>query len=178
MFVASESLYMVLSKHLVRGLINFKERFLKLAFIRVPMITLFVRRTAQGCTLLLLYVDDMIISGNDVTGIIALKSCLMRHFKMKDLGHLTYFLGLVISRIHNGTHIHQMKYAEDLLSLSHLTDSKISETPMELNSKLRKEEGNPLPDPTMYRRLVGSLIYLTMTRPDTSLMQSILLANF
>ena len=110
----------------------------------------------------------MIFSGNDVTGIIALKSYLMHYFKMKDLGHLTYFLGLEISCTQNGIRIKQKKYAEDLLFLAHLTDCKIFDTPLELNSKLRGEEGDHLPDPTIYRRLVGSLIYLTMTRPYIS----------
>ena len=130
--------------------------------------SLFVRSTRQGCTLLLLYVDDMIITGNDAHGIIALKSYLMHHFKMKDLGHLTYFLGLEISHTQSGININQKKYAEDLLSLAHLIDSRILDTPMELNSKLHKDEGNHLPNPTIYKKLVGSLIYLTMTRPDIS----------
>ena len=110
----------------------------------------------------------MIISGNDVTGITTLESYLTRYFKMKDLGHLTYFLGLEISRTQKGISIRQKKYVEDLLSLAHLTDYKIFDTPMELNSELCRGEGDPLPDPTIYRRLVGSLIYLTMNRPDIS----------
>ena len=68
--------------------------------------SMFIRRTGKGCTVLLLYVDDMIISGNDISGISTLKSYLMRNFKMKDLGPLTYFLGLEISRSDGGIHIH------------------------------------------------------------------------
>ncbi|XP_059630984.1 uncharacterized mitochondrial protein AtMg00810-like [Cornus florida] len=130
--------------------------------------SLFVKRTTRGSTCLLLYVDDMIITGNDVSGITSLKTYLMRSFKMKDLGPLTYFLGLEISRSKAGVSIRQKKYAEDVLSLAHLTDSKLCDTPLELKAKLRKDDGSPLPDPTMHRRLVGSLIYLTMTRPDVS----------
>ena len=59
--------------------------------------SLFIRRTSRGCTILLIYVDDMIISGNDVVGISNLKSHLMRTFKMNGLGFLTYFLGLEVS---------------------------------------------------------------------------------
>lgn len=58
------------------------------------------------------------------------------------------------------------KYAEDLLSLAHLTDTKVTNTPLELTIKLIKDDGQPLSNPTLYRRLVGSLVNLTMTHPD------------
>lgn len=60
------------------------------------------------------------------------------------------------------------KYAKELFSLSHLTDSRVSNTPLELNAKLSRNDNPPLPDPTIYCCLVGSLIYLTMTQPDVS----------
>lgn len=100
--------------------------------------SLFIKRTHRGCTLLLLYVDHMIISGNYDSGIAALKLELMKIFKMKDLGPVTYFLGLEITHSKDGIQIRQKKYAEDLLSLAHLTDSKESDTPLELNAKLSK----------------------------------------
>lgn len=87
---------------------------------------------------------------------------------MKDLGHLVYFLGLEINRSTQGIQIRQKKYAEDLLSLVHLTDIKVCETPLELNNKLSRDDGPPLPDPTLYCCLVRSIIYLTMTRPDST----------
>lgn len=70
------------------------------------MIVLFIRRISRGCIFLLIYVDDMIISGNDTTGIKECKSYLCRHFKMKDLGPLTYFLGLEVSRTSDGIRIY------------------------------------------------------------------------
>lgn len=85
---------------------------------------------------------------------------------MKDLGPLTYFLGLEISRTKAGICINQKKYVVDLLSLAHLTDLKIFDTPLESNAKIRRDEGSPLPNPTKYRRLVGSLIYLTVMHLD------------
>ena len=65
----------------------------------------FLRRTDKGIILLLLYVDDMIITGNDLSGIKELKDILSQQFKMKDLGHLSYFLGLEITHSIDGLHI-------------------------------------------------------------------------
>ena len=87
--------------------------------------SIFIRRTGHGCTILLLYVDDMIISGNDISCMTDLKASLMRSFKMKHLAPLTYFLGLETSRSKDGICIHQRKYAEDLISLAHLTNTKV-----------------------------------------------------
>ena len=82
---------------------------------------------------------------------------------MKDLGTLSYFLGLEVTSCY---YLFQVKYAYDILSKASLTDSKIVSTPLELNVKLNATDGEPLPDATFYRQLVGSLIYLTVTYPD------------
>ena len=79
-----------------------------------------------------------------------------------------YLLGLEISLSKDGVCICQQKYAEDLQSLAHLTDFKVSDTQLELIAKLRIEDGTPLPDPTLYQQLVRSLMYLITTRPDIS----------
>ena len=93
---------------------------------------LFLRRTDKGTILLLLYVDDMIITSDDLNGIQELKDFLSQQFEMKDLGHLSYFLGLEITHSTDGLHITQAKYASDLLSRAGLTDSKTVDTPAEL----------------------------------------------
>ena len=87
---------------------------------------------------------------------------------MKDLGHLSYFLGLEITHFTDGLYITQAKYASDLFSRAGLTDSKTVNTPVELNAHLTPSGGKPLSNPSFYRRLVGSLVYLTVTRPDIS----------
>ena len=87
---------------------------------------------------------------------------------MKDLGHLSYFLGLEITHSTDGLYITQAKYASDLLSRTELTDSKTIDIPIELNAHLTLSGGKPLSNPSFYRRLVGSLVYLTVTRPDIS----------
>jgi hypothetical protein len=87
---------------------------------------------------------------------------------MKDLSPLNYFLGLEISSASYGYYLTQAKYISNLLSRANLTDSKIVDTSTELNTRLTPYDGEPLCDFTLYRHLVGSLVYLTVTRPDIS----------
>ena len=87
---------------------------------------------------------------------------------MKDLGHLSYFLGLEITHCTDGLYIIQTKYASELLSRVGLTDSKTVNTTVELNAHLTPSGGRPLSNPSLYKRLVGNLVYLTVTRPDIS----------
>ncbi|GLU08142.1 hypothetical protein SLE2022_250670 [Rubroshorea leprosula] len=127
---------------------------------------LFIRKTARGMVLLLLYVDDMISTGDDVAGVEELKQSLSQKFEMKDLGVLSYFLGLEVTSSDDGYLLSQVKYASDLVSKAELNDGKSVSTPLEPNVKLTPMDGSPLSDPTRYRQLVGSLVYLTTTRPD------------
>jgi hypothetical protein len=129
---------------------------------------LFTRKTDNGTVVLLLYVDDMIITGDDSIGIEELKKFLCQHFEMKDLGPLSYFLGLEVLSSSDGMFLSQAKYASDLVSRACLTDCKIEQTPLEPNIRFTPQDGTLLDDATLYRQLVGSLIYLTVTRPDIS----------
>ena len=85
---------------------------------------------------------------------------------MKDLGHLSYFLGLEVSSDSISYYLFQAKYASDLLSCAGLTDTKVVSTPLEMNACLITLDDTPLSDATLYHQLVGSLVYLTVTRPD------------
>ena len=85
---------------------------------------------------------------------------------MKDLGHLSYFLGLEITHFTDGLYITQAKYASKLLSRVGLIDNKIVDTPVELNACLIPLGGKPLSNPSLYKRLVGNLVYLIVTYPD------------
>ena len=87
---------------------------------------------------------------------------------MKDLGHVSYFLGLEITHSTNGLYITQAKYASEILSRAGLTNSKTVDTLVELNVCLTPSGGKPLSNPSLYRHLVGNLVYLTVTRPDIS----------
>uniref|UniRef100_A0ACD5Y1K9 Uncharacterized protein n=1 Tax=Avena sativa TaxID=4498 RepID=A0ACD5Y1K9_AVESA len=129
---------------------------------------LFVHISPRGRTLLLLYVDDMIITGDDSKYIDFVKACLRDQFLMTDLGPLCYFLGIEVSSTSDGFSISQEKYIQDLLAHAALGDERTVETSMELNVQLRASDGDPLPDPIRYRHLLGSLVYLDVTSPDIS----------
>ena len=130
--------------------------------------TLFLCRTGKGIILLLLYVDDMIITGDDLSEIQELKDFLSQNFEMKDLGHLSYFLGLKITSSDDGFYLTQAKYTSALLSRVGLTYHKIVDTPIELNAHLTPSSREQLSDPTLYRQLVSSLVYLTVTQLNIS----------
>ena len=130
--------------------------------------TLFVRRSFTGIILILLYVDDMIITGDNSAGIRFPQHFLRQHFEMKDLGILSYFLRLEVTSSSDGYYLSQAKYASDLLSKAGITDNKTVSTPLEYNAKLTPLDNEPIFDATRYRQLVGSLIYLTITHPDIS----------
>ena len=93
----------------------------------------------------------------------SLQASLRDSFHMKDLGPLHYFLGLEVHQSPNGLFINQYKYAIVLIELADLNDSSSVDTPLEVNLKLSKDDGDFLPDPHTYRRLVDSLVYLTIT---------------
>ena len=130
--------------------------------------SLFFHTSVLGKVLLLVYVDGIIIIGTNCDLITKLQQLLYTTFHIKDLGQLTYFLGLEVHHRANGIFVNQHKYIQDFITLAGLEDTSSVDTPMEVNVKYRKDEGDLLDDPTLYRRLVRSLIYLTTTRPDIS----------
>jgi hypothetical protein len=120
------------------------------------------------CVYLVVYVDDIVITGNDEEKISQLKEHLFRHFQTKDLGKLKYFLGIEVAQSMNGVIISQRSYALDILKETAMLDCRPVDSPMDPNQKLLPNQGEPYSDPERYRRLVGKLIYLTITRPDIS----------
>ena len=129
--------------------------------------SVFVKRGGRGTIILSVYVDD-VLTGDDQTGILQLKRHLSKAFEIKDLGNLKYFLGIEVSRSRKGICLSQRKYALDLLRSTGNLGAKLADTPVEMGHKLSLEDGDLLEDAQMYRRLVGKLIYLTITQPDIS----------
>uniref|UniRef100_A0A803Q579 peroxidase n=1 Tax=Cannabis sativa TaxID=3483 RepID=A0A803Q579_CANSA len=130
--------------------------------------SLFIKNFHGNFIFLLVYVDDVILASNNLVELEALKARLHTRFQLKDLGNLRYFLGLEVARSEKGIIVSQRPYALQLLEdLGYLSSKPVS-TPIEANLKLGLDEKEKLSDPTLYRRIVGKLQYLTMTRPDIS----------
>ncbi|CAA0831452.1 cysteine-rich RLK (RECEPTOR-like protein kinase) 8 [Striga hermonthica] len=129
---------------------------------------LFVKKRERKLAIVLVYVDDIIITGDDEEEIQQTRRNLLVRFQMKELGELKHFLGLELKEKGDGLLLCQSKYAKDLLKKFGMIDCKPLSTPIEANAKICAQYGKDLEDPTMYRQLVGSLIYLTLTRPDIS----------
>lgn len=136
--------------------------------------SLFVKRKNSKMAVVLVYVDDLIITGDHTEMISQLKENLCIRFHMKGLGKLSHFLGLELSYESTGIVLHQKKYSFDLLKKFGMLNCKPTVTPIDTNVKLSLDVGRELEDPTMYRKIVGSLIYLTLTRPDLALTVGVL----
>ena len=115
-----------------------------------------------------MYVDDLIITGNNLEEIRKIKFQLKEKFDIKDLGYLKYFLGIEVAFSDKGLFISQRKYTLDLLKETGKLGCKPISTPIDTKYKLNTEDGEPLEDINQFQRLVGKLIYLTVTRPDIS----------
>ena len=128
--------------------------------------SVFYSSSDAGCVLLVVYVDDIVITGSDKDGIKNLKSFIGTCFQTKDLGSLKYFLGIEVSRSSKGICLSQRKYCLDLLDDASQIEAKPCDEPMIPKLKLKSEDGRLLQNPEKYRRVVGKLNYLTITRPD------------
>lgn len=128
--------------------------------------SLFSLITAKKELHLLIYVDDLVLTGSSHEAIQDFKTYLSNCFHMKDLGKLKYFLGIEVARSQEGLFLSQRKYALDILADVGLLGGRPVEFPIEQNHQLGKSTAPLLSNPQKYRRLVGRLIYLTATRPD------------
>lgn len=113
-----------------------------------------------------LYVDDLLVTGNNQNLINKLKNEMQKEFEMTDLGLMKYFWGLEITQCSTGIFVSQRKYAMEILKKFKLEDCKETQTPLALNEKISITDGVLLENPSVFRSIVGSLLYLTDTRPD------------
>jgi hypothetical protein len=115
--------------------------------------------------ILLLYVDDLFLTGKENL-ITECKKRLASEFEMKDLGLMHYFLGLEVWQSQERIFLNQGKYAVEILKRFDMLECKSMNTPMETKLKLLVDTSSELIDATLYKQIIGSLMYLTNTRPD------------
>ncbi|KAD3641347.1 hypothetical protein E3N88_30571 [Mikania micrantha] len=128
--------------------------------------SLLIYKKEQDTAYLLLYVDDIILVTSSETLRHHLMSQLADEFAMKDLGPLSYFLGVSVQKYSDDLFLSQQKYALEIINQAGMSSCKPAATPVDTNGKLSAAAGDPVPDPTFYRSLAGALQYLTFTRPD------------
>ncbi|KAD6795877.1 hypothetical protein E3N88_06773 [Mikania micrantha] len=128
--------------------------------------SLFLYRHKDVFIAVLIYVDDVIMAGNNLNKMQEVKDRLRDQFSIKDLGPLKYFLGIEVARTSRGLVLSQRKYTLDILEDSGMEGCRPSSFPIEQNLKLGIEEQDPPVDAGRYRRLIGRLLYLQATRPD------------
>jgi len=115
--------------------------------------------------LLLLYVDDIVLTASSTDLLQHIIGALQREFAMTDMGKLHLFLGISLTRSASGLFLSQRQYTHDILERAGMSQCKPCNTPVDLLSKL-SANGAPVADATQYRSLAGALQYLTFPRPD------------
>jgi len=117
---------------------------------------------------ILLYVDDIILITSSQVLHKSIMSLLAFEFAMKDLGPLSYFLGIAVSRHPDGIFLSQSTYASEIIECAGMASCKPSATPVDTKQKLSTSSSTSYEDPSFYRSLAGALQYLTFTRPGIS----------
>ncbi|GJT93770.1 putative ribonuclease H-like domain-containing protein [Tanacetum coccineum] len=128
--------------------------------------TLFIRRVKSDILLVQVYVDDIIFGSTKKSLCIEFEKMMHKKFQMSSMGELTFFLGLQVKQKEDGIFISQDKYVTEILKKFSFTDVKTASTPMETHKPLLKDADGEDVDEHLYRSMIGSLMYLTSSRPD------------
>ena len=128
--------------------------------------TLFFKLRENNILIVQIYVDDIIFGANNVSLCEEFSKSMHNEFEMSMMGELNFFLGLQIKQLKEGTFINQAKYIRDLLKKFNLEEVKAKNTPMGSSIKLDMDEKGKSVDQTKYRGMIGSLLYLTGSKPD------------
>ena len=128
--------------------------------------TLFLLRQGNDSLIVQIYVDDIIFGGSSHFLVAKFAESMSKEFEMSMMGELTFFLGLQIKQTQEGTFVHQGKYTMDVLKKFDMADAKPISTPIPTSAALDADEDGESVDQKEYRSMIGSLLYLTATRPD------------
>ncbi|KAK2411591.1 putative mitochondrial protein [Trifolium repens] len=136
-------------------------------FIKCPYEhALYIKAQGGDILIVCLYVDDLIFTGNNPTMFEVFKKEMTKEFEMTDIGLMSYYLGIEVKQEDQGILITQEGYAKEVLKKFKMDDANPVNTPMECGIKLSKHDEGERVDPSLFKSLVGSLRYLTCTRPD------------
>ena len=127
---------------------------------------LYIKSEKANQLIVVVYVDDIIFGGSKNELCKNFADNMQTEFEMSMIGELAFFLGLQINQLKNGMFISQTKYVKEMLKKFTMEDCKPVSTPMTTGCKLSKDDKAPTVDQTQYRSMIGSLLYLTATRPD------------
>ncbi|GKC87838.1 retrovirus-related pol polyprotein from transposon TNT 1-94 [Tanacetum coccineum] len=128
--------------------------------------TLFTKKKDSNIIIVQIYVDDIIFRSTCQEMCDDFAKIMHDEFEMSMMGELNFFLGLQIKQLEDGIFFNQSKYIKEMLKKFRLEDSKPMKTPMSTEAKLTKDEEGESVDNTKYRGMIGSLLYLTASRPD------------
>ena len=128
--------------------------------------TLFVKRDEGNIFVAQIYVDDIIFGSTCELKVKEFIDIMSSEFEMSMVGELNYFLGLQVKQKDDGMFITQAKYAKNLVKKFGLENAKIYNTPMSTTVKISKDDSGISVDSKLYRSMIGSLLYLTASRPD------------
>ncbi|PKU81153.1 Retrovirus-related Pol polyprotein from transposon TNT 1-94 [Dendrobium catenatum] len=128
--------------------------------------SLFTYKSGSNQLYILIYVDDILLTGNSKLEINRLLTSLHEQFQMRNLGSLANFLGIQTSKTSYGVLLHQQQYATRILEKAGMHNSKPVATPLTCSTGNSPDCSPEFPNPHLYRQLIGSLQYLTLTRPD------------
>ncbi|KAD2805405.1 hypothetical protein E3N88_38782 [Mikania micrantha] len=128
--------------------------------------TLFIKNVGQHKLLVQIYVDDIIFASSDPKLCDDFTKLMTTNFEMSAMGELQFFLGLQIKQKPDGIFIHQSKYTKELLKKFDLQNCKPCSNPMSTTTQLDADLKGTSVDETLYRCMIGSLMYLTASRPD------------
>ncbi|KAL8155990.1 hypothetical protein AgCh_001157 [Apium graveolens] len=140
--------------------------------------TLFTKVEQGKYLIISLYVDDLIFTGNDEKMMVKFKESMMKEFDMSDLGKMRYFLGIEVVQLNGGIFISQTKYVMEVLRRFGMEYNNFVENPMVPGFKISKDENGIEMDDSFFQQLIGSLMYLTVTRPDIMYAVSLLSSDY
>jgi hypothetical protein len=127
---------------------------------------LYIKSEGDNLLVVLVYVDDIIFCCTNESYVQWFDKSMQTEFEMSMIGELSYFISLQVNQSSAGIFISQEKYSKEMLKKFQMEDSSLASTPMVVGCKLSKDDISPNVDPRTYRSMIGSLLYITASRPD------------